>query len=288
MLDREIEAPCLWQTEWLHRSLEPLRNYIIVASYALSLIIIALGITGFITIRRSTKKLVNEPSNRASIFQTMNKKVLRITKGHFYVAHLYLLNVIVITLVDAYVCFRALKDDASENPEAWNTTAVLEISVYCLYLLTVFLAAFTLFPLAQMLLVTSFLARFRKNHDLETFIPEARFFSTHTAQIWSMMSFFVVAWWAPAESHSIRRYIVVQACFGSALAWLEASFAFNFHADKLEQEDLDATSGGVREVLAMFGKTVRSVHRPAEKKDGLPKYEEVATEEQALLAAEKS
>ena len=104
-----------------------------------------------------------------------------------------------------------------------------------------------------------------------------------------MLSFFIVSWWAPHdEQNSTLRYIIIQACFGSALAWLEASFAFNFHSDSLEQEDLDRASGGVKDVLALFGKTVRAVHSNAEKATVLPKYEDAATEGQALLAAEKA
>jgi uncharacterized membrane protein YhaH (DUF805 family) len=288
MLDREIDGPCGWQLEWLYRSYSPLRTYIIIASYSLSLMIIGLGIAGFLTIRRSTKKLVSEPSNRSSIFNTMNKKVLRITRGHFWVAQLYLLNVIVVIMVDTYICFISLKKDAAKHPEVWTPEAIMEIAIYSIYLLTLFLGAFTLFPLLQMLLAASLLTRFKRHHNLETLIPEARFFSTHTAQIWAMLSFFVVSWWPPVESDSTLRYVVVQACFGSALAWLEASFAFNYHSDKLQQEDLDAASGGVRQVLVMFGKTVRSVHTLSEKAEGLPQYEDVANEQQALLVDEKA
>ncbi|KAK5174385.1 uncharacterized protein LTR77_001465 [Saxophila tyrrhenica] len=284
-MDREIDMPCgSWQTQWIERTYNPLRSYILLASYALSLTIICLGVVGFFTIRRSTKELINDPAHRTSIFTAMNKKVLRITKGHFFVAHVYLLNVIVITLVDAIVCFLVLKDDAVSDPSVWNTTAVLEVAIYSFYLLALFTAAFTLFPLAQMLVVTRFLARFKRHHDLDSFVPEARFFSTHVAQIWCMLTFFVVAWWAPAQSNSVRRYVAVQACFGSALAWLEASYAFNFHSDKLEQDDLEAVSGGVREVLAMFRKTVRAVH--ASEKHGLPRYHpspDAPSEKQALL-----
>ncbi len=114
---------------------------------------------------------------------------------------------------------------------------------------------------------------------------QARFFTTHVAQLWCMLSFFVEAWWAPSASNSIRRYVVIQACFGSGLAWLEASYAFNFHSDKIEQEDLESTNEGVRAVLAMFGKTLRAVH--AEKSD-LPTYDDTPKMQQSLLVAEKA
>lgn len=57
----------------------------------------------------------------------------------------------------------------------------------------------------------------------------------------------------------------MQPCFGSALAWLEASFAFTFQFEKFEQEDLEAVSDDVRKVLFMFGKTARAVLRGREK-----------------------
>ena len=104
-----------------------------------------------------------------------------------------------------------------------------------------------------------------------------------------MLSFFVVSWWPPHdEQNTTVRYMIIQACFGSALAWLEASFAFNFHSDSLEQEDIDRAGGGVKDVLALFGKTVRAVHSNTEKASHLPKYEDAATEGQALLEAEKA
>ena len=184
MLDHDIDVPCNWQTKWLDRTYMPLRSYIIVASYALSLSIIALGIATFYTIRRSTKSLAADPSSRASTFQTMNKKVMRITKGHFCVALVYLANVIIFTGVDAVLCFIFLKEDVTANPEAWDAQLIMEVAVYSLYLFVLFMCAFTLFPLVQMLLATKFLVRFGKKHNLESFVPEARFFSTHVAQIW--------------------------------------------------------------------------------------------------------
>jgi len=61
------------------------------------------------------------------------------------------------------------------------------------------------------------------------------------------------------------REVMLQPCIGSALAWLEASFAFTFHFEKFEQEDLEAVSDDVR---FMFGKTARAVY--AVEKSGLP------------------
>jgi len=62
------------------------------------------------------------------------------------------------------------------------------------------------------------------------------------------------------------REVMLQPCFGSALARLEASFAFTFHFEKFEQKDLEAMSDVVSEALFMFGKTARAVLSGREKR----------------------
>ena len=117
----------------------------------------------------------------------MNKKLLKVTKGHFFVAIFYMVNVFVITMVDAVICATTLSKDASSDPTAWTTKLLLEVAVYCVYLLAIFVAAFFLVPLVQLLCITWLLARFSNRYGknvLIDFIPEARFFSTHIAQIW--------------------------------------------------------------------------------------------------------
>lgn len=275
MLDHDIAVPAGWQTAWLERTLLSLHCYTTITSYTLSLAIIALGVGGFISIRRSTKKLAADPSNRQTIFSLMNKKLLKVTKGHFFIANIYMLNVLCITMIDAVISAIALKKDMSTDAEAWTTELMVEVAVYCVYLLVIFVAAFVLVPLVQILLVTWCLVRFSKKYTPADFTPEARFFSTHIAQIWSMMSFFVVSWWAPASDNSFWRYVLLQACFGSAIGWLEASFVFNFRADKLQVEHLDISSDGVRGILVMFTRTVKSVHAKPESTDLLPRYEDV-------------
>ena len=124
-----------------------------------------------------------------------------------------------------------------------------------------------------MLAVTSFLARLKGNGDLTDFIPEARFLSTHIAQMWCMMAFFGVSWWSPDDdSNSFWRHVMLQACIGSAAAWLEASFVFNFRSENLE--DVKVAAGGVQQILSMFTRTVKAAHTN-EKAALLPKYEKV-------------
>lgn len=283
MLDHDVLMPEGWQTAWLSRTLPTLRIYTTITSYVLSFAIIALGLGGFIAIRRSTKKLANDPSNRPSIFSAMNKKLLRVTRGHFVVANVYMLHVLLITLVDAVICTIALRKDLSSDSEAWTTQLMVEVAIYCSSLLAIFAASFFLVPLLQMLAVTWMLTRASSRytgHSLADFIPEARFFSTHIAQIWCMLCFFVISWWAPAaEGSSLWRFVVLQACFGSAVAWLDASFALNFRFDRLADKEFKLASAGVREVVAVFGETVKAVHGRPGNKGSLPKYEVVAVVE---------
>ena len=282
MLDHDIVTPEGWQTAWLSRTQPTLRAYTTITSYVLSFTIIALGLGGFIAIRRSTKKLSNDPSNRPSIFSAMNKKLLKVTRGHFFVANIYMLHVLVITLVDAYICTIALKNDLSSDPVAWNTQLVVEVAIYCSYLLAIFAASFVLVPLLQMLAVMWLVTRASSHYagsSLATFIPEARFFSTHIAQIWCMLCFFVISWWAPdGEGSSVWRFVTLQACMGSAVTWLDVSFVLNFRSDRLADKAFQLASADVREVVAVFGETVKAVHgRPS--KDSLPQYDVAAVVE---------
>ena len=60
---------------------------------------------------------------------------------------------------------------------------------------------------------------------LHAFMSDAGFdaqLSTHIAQVWCMMCFFVVWWWIPAaKDSSLWRYVALQACLGSS--WQSAS-----------------------------------------------------------------
>lgn len=271
-----MTMPDGWRTAFLERTLPLLHCYLNVTSYALSLTIIALSLAGYFSIRSSTNKLDGNPSNRTEISSKMHKKVLKITRGQFVVANIYLFHVLVLALVDTFICVGVVREDMESDPDAWTTQLLIEIGLYCLYLLVIFAASFFLIPLLQMLLITWILARFSNKHSngLADYIPEARFFSTHIAQIWCMAAFFATGWWAPTSESSFWRYVVLQACIGSATAWLQASFAFNFRSDQLE--GLDVASGGLGNILRMFGKTARIVHTYKSADDGLPRYEDVA------------
>lgn len=288
MLDQEVEVSG-WHAAWINRTMPAFQYYTNTVSYTLAFTIVALGLLGFIGIRRCTKELKANPDDRPAIFKKINKRVLHVCRGHWMVANIYMLNVLIIALVDAYIGARAIGKDVSEQPENWTRGAILEIAAYCFYLVAVFSFTFVVVPLAQMFLVTWLLARFARKQGISTlaeYIPEARMYSTYIAQLWTMVCFFVVAWWVPVDN-SFWRYVVLQAAMGSAVAWLDASFAFNFCAEKLAEKDLELSTGGVREIVKLFGKTVRVTHTWEKKGDVLPRYEVVAQVDDSEALHEK-
>jgi hypothetical protein len=285
MLDHDISLPEGWPTAWLERTLPALRLYTTLTSYLLSFTIIALGIGGFVAIRRSTNTLAHGSDNRPAVFSRMNKKLLKVTKGHFVVAMIYMLHVVVLMMVDAVICVFAIRDDVKSGSEAWTPQLMVEIALYASWLFTIFATAFIIVPLIQMLFLTWILARVSKRNNrtnLTDFIPEARFFSTHIAQIWSMLSFFMVSWWAPAtEGSSLWRLVALQACLGSAVGWMDASFALNFRSDHLAEQEIQLSTSGVREIVAVFGETVKAAHGRSRSRISLPQYQVVAGTEES-------
>lgn len=277
--EHDIDLPAGWQAAWLDRTLGPLVLYLTAANFAMSLPVIVIALVGIFTLRRGNARVKNEPSKRTEIASKMHKKLLKLMRALFVLSNMYMLHVLVLTLVDTVICAGVVGQDMASEPEAYTNEFLTEIGLYCIYLVVIFAASFFLVPLLQMLIVTWILTRFRNKHGshaLADYIPEARFMSTHIAQIWCMQAFVATGWWSPTSENSLVRYVVLQACIGSALGWLQASFAFNFRADKLE--DLNVASGGVREILRLFGKTARIVHTYGSAKEGLPRYQDVVEE----------
>jgi len=239
-----------WHDAWLERTLPAFRLYTHITSYTLSLAVLTLGLLGYFGIRRSLRQLKNCENNadaRATIYKKINKRVRKVCRGHFYVANVYLLNVLLIALVDAYIGAVSIHQNVNEHPEAWSSDFVIRLVAFCLYLIVLFSSALFLAPFVQMVAITWVLARFARKRGVDTladYIPEATFYSTHIAQLWSMVCFFIIAWWAPIhEGSAMTRMLILQACIGSAVAWLDASFVFNFCARKLADKDLNISTG---------------------------------------------
>lgn len=158
---------------------------------------------------------------------------------------------------------------------------VFQLIGFSLFLGVLFTLAFVVVPMLQMVLATYLLARFvRKDQSksLNDYVPEARLITTHVAQFWTFACLLLTVFWMPTYYTTVR-FVALQAAWGSAIAWMDAAFAFNFCAEKLADKDLNLSTNGVREIVAMFGETVKAVHGKGGEKDILPRYEEVAQEE---------
>ncbi|KAK5131900.1 hypothetical protein LTR08_000488 [Meristemomyces frigidus] len=278
-MDQTVEVVG-WQADWISRTLPSLQTYTCTVIQALSLAVALLSLLALLGIRRSKKELDSDPNNRAAIFKHADLRLLKISRGHWGIANLYMLNAFVVAMVDAYIGLSVISKDVSENPQKWDSSAMLGLGAYCLYLMVVFALAFFIVPFLQMLCVTYLLASFARRRGVSTlskYVPLARLFSSHIAQLWAFISFATVTMWTPAGDQPFYRYILLQAAIGSTVAWLDASFAFNFCADKLADEDLTLSTGGVTEIVRLFGKAAKATHT-WEKKGGdmLPRYEEVS------------
>lgn len=281
MLNEKVEISG-WHAAWLERSLPALNTYTELVAWALSFALITLGVTGCLGVRRSVFQLKNSEDNadsRAAAYRNINRRILKVCRANFYISNILLLNILIFAAVDAYVGLVTLSNDATENPERWDSEFTFEVVAYCAYISALFAGALFLAPLAQMVLITWVLGRFTRKaggNTLADFIPEARYFTTYIAQIWTMVCFFITAYWPPLnEDTSMKRWLVLQACLGSAVAWLDASFMFNFCARRLVGEDLVISHGRVADIVCMFGRTVKVVHFRKADGEVLPKYEQL-------------
>ena len=123
------------------------------------------------------------------------------------------------------------------------------IALYCTYLFVLFMASFVFIPLLQMLAVTWGLTRLGKKSALSDYVPEARNVSTVAAFLWTAVCFWIAVRWplVDEKDHAAVRFGIFEACFGSALAWLEASHLFNFNADAIGDSNLNG-NGNVAQV----------------------------------------
>lgn len=283
MLEDQTLEVTGWHAQWISRTLPAFETYTTIVLTGLSIAVLVLALIGVFSMRRHSKELKANPDNRTAIFKKINKRVLKSCRGHWAVANVYMLNVFIISMVDAYIGASAIRQDVSEHPSHWTSSAMLELASYCLFLIVVFTMSFIVAPLLQMLLITYGLKK-RGVSTLAEYIPEARVWSTHIAQLWAMTCFFIEAWWAP-ERGSFWRFVLLQATIGSSVAWLDASFAFNFRADKLADDDFELNTGGLPEIVRMFGKAHQS-----EKLSGsvLPRYEDVPQSESIEVTNEKA
>lgn len=182
-----IEVPDNWQTAWLDRELLPLTWYLQAVSLALALVIIVLGLLSIRTKRRAVAGLNEEPSRRIEIIARREKRLLQFTRGYFFVAMGYIVHTVALYLADTVICIKFLSKDVASQPEAYTKDRVVDMALFCIWLLVVFMTAFFFVPLVQMVLVTKLLRRFSKKHGseiLSDFVPEATWIGTHIALVW--------------------------------------------------------------------------------------------------------
>lgn len=216
-----------WRAGWLERELPAFQNYVNGLTISLQLCIIALGLLTAFKMRGYKKELLAKTSSRAGTFARLDQTVMKICRGHWVISLVFLLNTMVISCVDAYVSLGALSKDISEDPTAYDGAAIVEIGLYCVFILALFLTTFFVVPLIQMLLLTSVLARFMRKRGLTTLAPyiqEARLCSTHIAQFWTIAAFLMMAWWVPTVSDQSRLSLVKRLIANSmtAIEWCKS------------------------------------------------------------------
>lgn len=277
-LDRQLEvSPSLpWGDAWLSRTLPSLQTGSLAVSYTLSLAIITLAFVACFRSRRVHQQIKEDPSGRTTLLKQLNKRLLSVSRGHFYVANLYLLAFFVIAGVDVYVASVSLRHDMKDHSDIWTTAFVLQLVCYMVGLCVLFVGVIVVVPFLQVCFAFWLLTRFARKHNANTlirYIPQARAISTSMAQLWAMACFYIQVW--TSDELGLWRWIVLEAAIGSAVAWLDASFAFNFCAHRLQDKELKLSSTGVRDVVAMFGETMKVMHAKDENAALLPKYEVV-------------
>jgi len=204
----------------------------------------------------------------------------RVEKTMFKLALLDMANLIAITLTDGWLCTTGLGNTIaiSHTTIGWDHRIIAHYTAYIIFYFILFSAAFTLFPILQMVLASRFLAGFQPHPDrlpLTHYLPVAREYSTAIAFIWTLCCLVLSLYWSPMAANTILRYVILESAWGSALVWLEASFAFNFRADRLADKDLSFSDGRIKTLVSLFGETVVSNHSREEKKSLLPLTETI-------------
>lgn len=279
-MDREIDMPTGWMSEWLTRTHSGLRTYSTLTYNILSIAAVVLGIRAILRLRQTRRELIADPSSRASIFSASSAKIHSLTKRQFYLATIFLLHALAFYSVDTAISATALWDDASENPMVYDRAMILALAVYTIGMLAIFTAVFLLFPMAQILLCFTLLGKFHRNREntsatLAEYIPEARILSTHVGQIWSMLAFVLMAYWPMSES-PITRVLLVEAVFGSGVLWLQLSYGLNFRVKQFEGIEVRELLAS-KESITKYGTQMFSARTEV-----LPVYESVAQTEQSL------
>lgn len=267
-----------WPKQWLQRELTSLHCETMMVVYAITFISLFIGVRALLRVRRCRKELEAEPSDRAAIIARSDKQLHKSTKTMFFLSHIYLIHSLALWAIDAGIGVSLLFQDVNKRPEDYTPTVWLDVAIQTTSMLAIFSAVFLIFPMLQIIGVAYIVKKSSpKNGDgtLSAYISEGRIVTTHLAQLWLTIGFCVVAWW-PVFEMTVARLIVLEAVFGSGLAWLNASFAFNFRSETLCKVRTEQAFG-VRGHAKIYGKQAMAVY--GEKEALLPKYEETAQNE---------
>ena len=102
--------PALDQNAWLRRD-APVFQYYIASALDFSILALALVISGCaLTLQRfKTLQLATDASNRHHISGALNKRLLRISRIHFLVAVVYIVNASLTGVLDAIFSFLEIR-----------------------------------------------------------------------------------------------------------------------------------------------------------------------------------
>ncbi|KAK4892541.1 hypothetical protein LTR27_009005 [Elasticomyces elasticus] len=275
-----------WQADWLNRSMPAFRYYQSITTNLSLLAICILGLASYFGIRRCTKRVIAGTERREIVLKEVEHRVLKTCRAQWYVAVFLLLNAVAVALVDGGISLATMTNEITTKPEKYDARFFAELILFIIWITTAFVATLVLVPLAQIRLATSLLKRrMRKNGDtsLAAYMPEARIYSTHAAQIWTMISFMVMASWSPMAG-GFWRYFLLEATIGSALTWLDVSFVLNFAYEAISCQDFSSGTYGVKKFVRMFVEA----HSHSTEKDILPRYVAIATPTNDFIAEEKT
>ncbi|KAK4957197.1 hypothetical protein LTR10_005155 [Elasticomyces elasticus] len=275
-----------WQAEWLDRTMPAFRYYQSFTTNLSLLAICILGLASYFGIRRCTKRIIAGTERREIVLKEVEHRVLKNCRAQWYVGLFLLLNTVAVGIVDGGISFATMSKDIATQPEKYDARYIAELVLFIICIATAFTATLVLVPLAQVKLATSLLARrMRKIGDtsLAAYMPEARIYSTHAAQIWAMVSFMVMVSWPPIAG-GFWRWILLEATIGSALTWLDVGFVLNFSYEYITDTDFHAGTRGVKEFVRMFV----DAHSHTTEKDILPRYVAIAAPTNDFIAEEKT
>ncbi|KAH9825697.1 hypothetical protein Tdes44962_MAKER00627 [Teratosphaeria destructans] len=278
-----------WKAQWIQRTLPGFVYYSLSMTVGLSMLVGLIAILNIRTMRPLRRELagMTSASDCAGLYSRFDRCTKIACHRHYAVAWAYMINFLAIAMVDMYISTTALTKEAAELSILWTWEAILLVATVVGVSTAGFVAAFVLVPLAQMLFATWALNRFAQKNGSETlskYIPLARIYSTHAAQLWAMACFLITAFWPSFDDTPVRfvRWLILEACVGSACAWIDASTAFNFASEKLEDFELGNTR--LRHILQMFAQTAAAAHTSEKSGDLLPRYED-ASEKSTLLVS---